>query len=184
MIGDVQVSIRGVNLPGRLFCRPDGSMMDNVHVGVQIRRAPEQLVKADSSEARWHIDVDVVESAGEFDFRGPVVHGNRGERFLYLTWGNVGLNNEFEMFRRAKLMLNRVDPDIIRSAVDAGQLHARVDLTGGDGGPRCARVDAPAIEWSAPHVGTATRNFAARPAPRRRSVPARLPRSGGGDDRH
>jgi hypothetical protein len=148
MIDGVRISIRGVNLPGCVFCRPDGSVMSNVHVGVQVRRDPAQLVRADESEARWDLDVDVVESAEHLDFRGPVVHGKRGERFIYLTWGDVGLNNEFEMFRRAKLMLNRVDHDVIRSSVAADHLLARVDLTGGDGGPRCARVDPPAIEWS------------------------------------
>jgi hypothetical protein len=144
----VRVSISGVNLPGCVFCRPDGSVMSNVHVGLQVRRDPAQLVRADASEARWELEVDVVEAAGQLDFRGPVVHGKRGERFMYLTWGDVGPNNEFEMFRRAKLMLNRVDHDVMRSAVVADHLRARVDLTGGDGGPRCARVDPPAVEWS------------------------------------
>jgi hypothetical protein len=146
----VRVSIIGSNLPGCVFCRPDGSVMSNVHVGVQVRRDPAHLVRADASEASWDLDVDVVEGVDQLDFRGPVVQGKRGERFIYLTWGDVGLNNRFEMFRRAKLMLNRVDHDVIRSAVVAGRLVAKVDLTGGDGGPRCARVEPPAIEWSVP----------------------------------
>ena len=54
------------------------------------------------------------------------------------------------MFRRAKLMLNRIDASVVGSALDAERLLARVDLTGDDGGPRCARVDPPAIEWSVP----------------------------------
>jgi len=53
------------------------------------------------------------------------------------------------MFRRAKLMLDRVDPTVMHKAIRTGHLSAVVDLTGGDGGPRCARVDPPAIEWSA-----------------------------------
>lgn len=145
----VRVAISGVNLPGRTFCRPDGSSMDNVHVGLQIRRDPADLVRADQSEARWEVEVEVVRKDGALDFRGPAVQGTRGERFLYLTWGNVGTGNEFEMFRRAKLMLDRVDATLMESAVEAGRLRAVVDLTGGDGGPRCARVDPPAITWSA-----------------------------------
>jgi hypothetical protein len=144
----VRVAITGVNLPGRVFCRPDGSSMDNVHVGLQVRRDPAELVRADASEARWEVDVDVIRKDGDLDFRGPAVQGKRGERFLYLTWGNVGSGNEFEMFRRAKLMLDRVDVGLMESAARAGRLSAVVDLTGGDGGPRCARVDAPAITWS------------------------------------
>jgi hypothetical protein len=37
--------------------------------------------------------------------------GRRGDRFIYLTWGDLGADHEFEMFRRAKVMLNRVAPD-------------------------------------------------------------------------
>jgi hypothetical protein len=144
----VRVTITGVNPPGRQFCRPDGSVMENVHVGIQVGRAPAQLVRADRPDARWEVDVEVVAKEGGLDFRGPAVQGKRGDRFIYLTWGNVGDGDAFEMFRRAKLMLDRVEPALIRSAVTTGHLDARVDLTGGDGGPRCARVDPPAVAWT------------------------------------
>jgi hypothetical protein len=124
--------------------------MSNVHVGVQLRREPVDLVRADGAEARWDLDVDVIEHDGELDFRGPVVQGRRGDRFVYLTWGEVDTVGGFEMFRRAKLMLNRIDPSVVQAALEATRLMARVDLTGSDGGPRCARVDPPAIDWSVP----------------------------------
>jgi uncharacterized protein DUF5990 len=146
----MRVIITGVNLPGRVFCRPDGSDMENVHVGVQLRRDPAQLVRADATEARWELDVDVVEKDGLLDFRGPAVHGKRGERFIYLTWGNVDATNGFEMFRRAKLMLDRIDPELMESAARDGRLAASVDLTDDLGAPRCARVDPPALAWSVP----------------------------------
>jgi hypothetical protein len=142
--------ITGVNPPGREFCRPDGSTMDNVHVGVQVGRDPHQLARADEPAPVWNIDVDVVRRDGDLDFRGPAVHGKRGDRFLYLTWGNVAPDGAFEMFRRAKLMLDRVEPELIGSATERGDLAATVDLTGDDGGPRCARVDPPALVWSIP----------------------------------
>lgn len=123
--------------------------MANVHVGVQLRREPVELTRADAAVVRWDIDVDVVDHAGDLDFRGPVVQGRRGERFVYLTWGEVHPGGAFEMFRRAKLMLNRIDPGLVRAALGADGLEARVDLTSSDGGPRCARVDPPAIVWSA-----------------------------------
>jgi hypothetical protein len=87
--GCVRLAISGFNLPGRVFCRPDGSAMDNVHVGVQVRRDPAHLVRADESETLWEIDVEVVQKDGVADFRGPAVQGKRGDRFIYLTWGNV-----------------------------------------------------------------------------------------------
>ena len=87
---------------------------------------------------------------GHVDFRGSAVHGKRGDRFLYLTWGAVGADGSFEMFRRAKLMLDRVDPAVMQQAIDSpGGLTATVQLTDAKGCPRCARVDPPAIEWSA-----------------------------------
>jgi hypothetical protein len=146
----MQVTITGVNLPGRTFCRPDGSPLENVHVGVQIRREPAALVRADAATAHWDLDVDVVHTDTGFDFRGPAVQGKRGERFLYLTWGEVHAGGAFEMFRRAKLMLNRIEPELVESAAARGYLAATVDLTGRGGGPRCARVHPPAIVWSVP----------------------------------
>ena len=146
----MQIEITGVNLPGRVFCRPDGSLMGNVHVGVQIRRDPVQLRRGDAVETFWQLEIDVVRKDGALDFRGAPVQGKRGDRFIYLTWGDVNADDEFEMFRRAKLMLDRVEPGLIEAAMTAGCLAARVDMTGGDGGPRCARVDPPAIAWTVP----------------------------------
>jgi Family of unknown function (DUF5990) len=145
----VRVEITGTRLPGRTFCRPDGSLMENVHVAVQVRKDPEQLVPGDAEGAEWLVEVEVVRGDG-LDFRGPAVQGRRGERFVYLTWGDVGRNGGFEMFRRAKLMLHRIDPALVERACEGGRLAATVDLTGPDGGPRCARVDPPAITWSIP----------------------------------
>jgi Family of unknown function (DUF5990) len=144
------ISIVGFNLPGCVFCRPDGSLMSNVHVALQVGREPAELVKADASEARWDFDIEAVMQEGQPDFRGRAVHGMRGDRFVYLTWGEVTHDDGFEMFRRAKLMLNRIDENVMQSAIAEDHLLARIDLTSDDGGLRCARVDPPAIEWSVP----------------------------------
>jgi len=144
----MRVAITGKNPPGRVFCRPDGSTMDNVHVGVQVRREPAQLIRADQPEISWAVDIEAVPGDEGFDFRGPAVQGRREDRFLYLTWGQVSTDGAFEMFRRAKLMLDRIEPQLIESAMATGRLDVTVDLTGPDGGPRCARVDPPAIVWS------------------------------------
>ncbi len=53
------------------------------------------------------------------------------------------------MFRRAKLMLTAVDPAVVLAAdADGRRLVGALRLTGGDGGPRCAAVRPPAIEWT------------------------------------
>jgi hypothetical protein len=146
----VHVVIVGHHLPGRRCQQPHGIVLTNVHVGVQERSVPIGLVAADAPEARWELDVHVVTGPdGELDFRGPVVHGKRGERFIYLTWGEVGTAGSFAMFRRAKLMLNRVDGSVIRRAMEPdASLVGTIDLTDSRGGPRCARVDPPALTWA------------------------------------
>jgi Family of unknown function (DUF5990) len=146
----VNLVIVGTQLPGRTFCEPDGTPLPDVRVGLQVRSQPEGLVAGDADEGRWHLEVKtVVDPKGQLDFRGPAVHGKRGERFIYLTWGNVAADGHFHMFRRAKLMLNRVDPQLVRTAAASDTpLVATVQLTDERGGPRCARVDPPAITWT------------------------------------
>ena len=61
------------------------------------------MVRGDADNARWEIDVRAVVVDDLVDLRGPAVHGKKGERFLNLTWGDVGAGDSFAMFRRAKL---------------------------------------------------------------------------------
>jgi hypothetical protein len=141
----VIVRIRGRDLPGRRFVS-DGEPLGNVHVGVQVGREPADLVGADAPSAAWTVEVDRVDD----DWRGKAVQGRRGERFLYLTWGDVKDDGTFAMFRRAKLMLDRIDPALVARAEAAGELVADVVLTDEHGCPTCARLDPPYLEWSAP----------------------------------
>ncbi len=53
------------------------------------------------------------------------------------------------MFRRAKLMLDGVPPDVLRGAVASGVLVGRLGLTDEMGNPRCASVRPPLMAWSA-----------------------------------
>lgn len=131
----MRIVIKARRLPGRV-CGP----YRNVHVGLQVGSRPDGLVPADAADAEWETDVRVIEQDDGRDFRGPAVHGKRGERFLYLTWGEFD-GQDFAMFRRAKLMLVDVPP-----ATDAAI--AEVDLTDERGMPRCARLRDPAIRWS------------------------------------
>ena len=82
------------------------------------------------------------------DLRGPAVHGKKGERFLYLTWGDLGAGTSFAMFRRAKLMIGDIEPDLLAAAArDDGVLVASLSLTDERGSPRCARVKPPVVSW-------------------------------------
>jgi hypothetical protein len=144
----VRVRIVGTDLPGRAFWS-EGSALNDVHVALQVGPEPHGLVRGDAARAEWDVDVRLVVTAdGCVDFRGPAVHGRRGNRFLYLTWGNVGPNGDFEMFRRAKLMLDRIDPELVSSAEQQDRrLVGSIRLTDARGGPTCARVGPPQLEW-------------------------------------
>lgn len=142
------LEIRGHHFPGRSW-HIDGERCDNVHVGVQVGRDPSELVPGDADDATWLVDVGVIDRDGALDFRGPAVQGKRGERFVYLTWGDVGADQSFRMFRRAKLMLDHIDPATIAAAERSGRhVVAAVDLTDECGGPRCARLREPALAIS------------------------------------
>ncbi len=146
----MRVRIEGCDLPGRTFCGLSGEPYSDVRVGIQIGRNAAQLVAGDADAARWELDIAVANRPdGSLDFRGPAVHGKRGDRFLYLTWGDLDAAGHFHLFRRAKLMLNRIDPDLVRAANDgARDLLAIVRLSDSNGTPRCARVDPPDIVWN------------------------------------
>ncbi len=150
----MQIRIEGSDLPGRT-CRGGGDFpgYENVHVGVQRRRKPDELldrVPGDAATAVWTFDCDVVRGAHGIDFKGPYIEGRRpGERFVYLSWGSVDDAGTFNMFRRAKLMLDAVDPAVVDAAQRSGHLVARLGLSDARGHPLCAAVRPPKVEWSA-----------------------------------
>lgn len=140
-VGRVDVRIVGVNLPGRSWAGYDG-----IHVGVQRRDQPVELVPGDAPEAVWDIDVGVLPDG---DFRGPFVQGKRGERFVYLCWVAVDAAGGLTRFGRVKLMLGAVDANVVAAAGEPGRrLLATLALTDARGGPRYAAVRPPAISWT------------------------------------
>jgi Family of unknown function (DUF5990) len=144
----MRIVVEGHDLPGADFV-VDGVLLREVHVAVQIGEHPVGLVRGDAAVARWEIDVrSVVGDDGAIDLRGPAVFGKKGERFLYLTWGDAGAGGSFARFRRAKLMIGDIEPGLLADVVRSdGVLVASVSLTDERGGPRCARVTPPAISW-------------------------------------
>jgi hypothetical protein len=135
----MRLRIRGRDLP-----TPAGAGRERIGVALQVGTEPIGVVPDGATQAVWETEVTLV---GD-DFRGPAVQGRRGERFLYLTWGDLA-DGGFAMFRRAKLMLSAVDRALVIEAASHDRtLVADVVLTDEKGGPRCARVDPPAIRWS------------------------------------
>jgi hypothetical protein len=116
----------------------------HIHVGIQRGREPDQLVPADAAEAVFEVPVEAVTAPeGATDFRGPYVQGRRGERFFYLTWGELPPGGSFEMFRRAKFFLE----DLPEEALCGGTVETVLGLTDCHGMPLCAAVRPPRITW-------------------------------------
>jgi hypothetical protein len=151
----MRIRIEGVDLPGSTCGpgpdRPEGHF--NIHVGVQRRGKPQELlgvVPGDSPAATWTLDATAATApGGAVDLRGPYIQGPPGGRFIYLNWGTVDAPGTFALFRRAKLRLDAVSADLLRSAAEQGFLVARVTMTDPKGHPVCASLAPPFIEWSA-----------------------------------
>jgi hypothetical protein len=144
----VLIRIEGQDLPGR-----DLPGHRNVHVGVQRRDRPAELLDlqpGDAAMATWTLDCTAATVIdGCLDVRGPYIQGGRGQRFIYLSWGEVDDVGGFVMFRRAKLWLDGVDAATAQAAIATGRLTATLGLTDAGGGPLCATVRPPSIAWSA-----------------------------------
>jgi len=142
----VRFRIVGTDMPGSECTRAQGFEMDRAHVHVGVQRGSEvlDLVPGDAPQARFEVDVPV--KSGRF--AGPFVHGQRGDRFLYLSWGVLERGGgegrgTFTMFRRAKVHLDALDAAALEGAVVEGRLKMTAD-----GGPVCASVRPPAIRWT------------------------------------
>jgi hypothetical protein len=149
-VATLKVQIAGQSLPGTVF-----DCYRAVHLGIQRRSEVTDVVPGDLDEAIFNLTVEAVaDEAGVYDFRGPHVHGKRGERFLYLCWGDVAEAGAFAMFRRAKLHLSAIDPRDVAQSVETGAtLEGRLGLTDAKGGPLCASIRPPRITW---RVGVAS----------------------------
>jgi hypothetical protein len=150
----VRIQIHASDLPGTA-CGPGPDAPGghhNIHVGVQGRKGPGELlglVPGDEPSVTWDLDCTAVRTQNGVDLKGPHILGPPGRRFIYLTWGTLDEARGFTMFRRAKLMLDAIDPAVIGDAVAQGRLVGRLGLTDPKGNPLCAAVRPPVIEWSA-----------------------------------
>ncbi|MFG2534592.1 DUF5990 family protein [Streptomyces sp. NPDC048511] len=156
----MQIHIEASELPGRT-CGPDTDFagFDNIHVGVQRKDRPGELLglhPGDAAHASWTLDCAAAPTAEGVEVSGPYVQNRLGGRFVYLSWGTVDDSGTFTMFRRAKLMMSDIDPEVLEAASRTGHLTARLRLTDDKGQPRCARVRPPDIIWSATETGSGT----------------------------
>jgi hypothetical protein len=106
-------------------------------------------VSADQESVTWELEATPAPS-NLADFRGPYISGPPGGRFIYLSWGIVDGPGTFEMFRRAKIMLDGIPSEVLAAAQASGVLIGRLGLTDPKGNPTCAAVRPPLIEWLSP----------------------------------
>jgi hypothetical protein len=149
----MEIRIEASDLPG-IACGPsvDFPGYTNIHVGVQRRDKPAELLDlhpGDAPSAVWVLECRANVTPAGVDVSGSHVQGRRGARFIYLSWGMVAGAGEFSMFRRAKLMFDAIDAEVVDAAARSGLLIARLGLTDAKGHPLCAAVRPPLIEWSA-----------------------------------
>ena len=154
-LGPMAVLIEASRLPGRGCRDPDGSEYHNVHIALCTRSKDRPAlivpgkpwlatgpVPGDSPSARWEATVTVGRDGDGFDFSGPFVRGGRGDRNLFLAWGDLPGDGTLQLIRGSKLGLSALDPRLIEDAMRAGhRLAARLRLAWA--GPESA------LAWSA-----------------------------------
>lgn len=137
----MDVRIVGVSLP------PPVHAGRAVLVGMQRGRDVVDARPVAGETMTFAAALDVVLTPDGVDYRGPWVQGRRGDRFLYLCWGqDAGAG--FVMARRAKLMLGVLDPAEMATAPATAVLEGRLPLVDARGGPVCAAVRPPSIRWT------------------------------------
>ena len=151
--GGMQICIEATDLPGRT-CAPGPGFpgADNVHVGVQRKDRPGELLglcPGDAPSARWTLECEPVRADDGIRLRGKYIQNRLGGLFIYLSWVSLDRDGEATMFRRAKLMFDAIPHDVLDDAVRSGRLTARLGLTDAKGHPLCAAVRPPLIKWSA-----------------------------------
>ena len=90
----------------------------------------------------FSVDVKAANRRAIPDFRGPVVQGPTGQRFVYIDIGTYARQAGTPWSRRLKIPLIGVTWDMLdRAAADSSMiLETQVPGTGKDGGPSCATV--------------------------------------------
>ena len=137
----IVLRIEGADPPVASCPGPDG-----VAIGIQRGPMVVDAVPSSTPAPRFHAGIDIVTGDDATDFRGPFVHGPRGDRFLYLAW--VGIRDG-SMVARIKLKLNDIDPGLLETAAtNGGPLVARLRLVNSQGRPVSGTVRPPNVTWS------------------------------------
>ena len=132
---------------------PPFTVEDGVLFGLQSRRDADDPVPA-CSTTEFQTTIDVVRTDhSEVDFAGKHVHGRRGDRFIYISWGVPDQTEPFVMFARAKIKLGSIPDDLLERAAQQGRvLIVEMQATNTKGQPASVTIEATAIHWRAPRI--------------------------------
>ncbi|MGE0731625.1 MAG: DUF5990 family protein [Acidimicrobiia bacterium] len=120
-----------------------------VMFGLQSKHGVDDPIPA-STSADFVTEIEVRTGGDAIDFAGDHVHGRRGDRFLYLSWGVPDQTEPFVMFARAKIKLADIPPDLLDHAIEQKRpLQAVLQATDSRGQPASGTIKPPAIRWSA-----------------------------------
>ena len=116
--------------------------------GLQAKREVDDPVPA-SRTTEFNIDIEVRTGDSGIDFAGDHVHGRRGDRFVYLSWGLPDPTQPFVMFARAKIKLDGIPQELLDQCAEQDRrLIADVQATNGQGQPATGTIKPPAIRWT------------------------------------
>ena len=115
--------------------------------GLQSKHGVDDPLPA-SESAEFRVQIEVRSSSEGLDFVGDHVHGRRGDRFIYLSWGVADATDPFVMFARTKIKLAHIPYDLIELSVEQRRpLRAELQATNARGQPATGTINAPAIRW-------------------------------------
>lgn len=121
---------------------------ENVFLGIQHKKEILAETPASATEKTFHLQLKVSKGkTGAPNFTGPYVFGKTGDKFLYLVWF-IKVKTQNEGFRRAKIKLQDLSWEQIQNAIARKYpIRAKLTLTDAKGGPICASIKPPFIEW-------------------------------------
>lgn len=128
----------------------NGGDSAGLHIGIQHRSEVIDVVPGNAPRAAFALSVDLVSTDnGGRDVRGPYVHGSRGDRFLYLSWGEVDEDGTFGMVKRMKIKLGSIEPDLIERALESGAtLQGTLPLVDEAGRPLSGTIRPDLVAWT------------------------------------
>lgn len=144
---EITLRIHCHELPGMAWGGRSG-----VRLGIQKGRDVVDDVPADAAEVTFTVPLRVKISphSDAPDFSGPFVQGAKGDRFIYLNWGErLAGADEWEGFSRAKLLLTDLSRARIANALQSGRpLKVSVRMTDARGRLVCASLRGDEVQWT------------------------------------